>query len=153
MAFTGGDTNGTNMAALVLAAGGDKVETKLFGGAIRCFAEAVTLATQAKSKTIGIGVIPAGAVPLYGIIVTDTSLASATISIGDAGDPNKYRVDAVLTALLPELYTTSLDPAAANGAAGTEQSVDEELLITNSATATLPASGFLKNWFHYMTAQ
>ena len=151
MAFTGGDTNGLNMTALVAAAGGDKVETKVATGTVRCFSEYVLLAAQAKSKTIGIGYTPAGSVPLYGIIVTDTSLSTAEIAIGSAADPDKYRLSAVLTATdAPELYSRGIAPT---DGAGDEVSADEELFITNSATAALPGAGELRNFWHYMNAQ
>lgn len=150
MAITGGDTNGVNMTLLIAAAGGDKVETKVAQGNVKCFTEPVTLATQAKSKSIGVAFIPFGSVPLYGVIFTDTSLGAATISIGPTADPDKYRLLAVLTAVdTPEIYGTALPSAGA----GYEITADEVVLITNSATADLPAAGNLINHMFWMTAQ
>lgn len=149
MAITGGTTNGVNMALMILAAGGAKVETKTSGGAVRCFRESFTMAAQAKDATIGVAFIPNRSVPLYGIIVPSVTMgASATIAVGNSTDADKYRVAAVVTATTPELYGKAI----ATASVGDELTADEEVLFT-IGTAALPAAGNVRNFMFYMNAQ
>src|SRR5438034_3377617 len=54
-------------------------------GNVRCFAETVTYATQTTSDTIEVGLLPKGAVFLFGLITTSVSTGSATLAIGITG--------------------------------------------------------------------
>ncbi len=149
MAITGGTTNGVNMALMILAAGGDKVETKVSGGSVRCFRETFTMAAQAKDATIGVAFLPKGSTPLYGIIVPSVTMgASATIAVGNSTDGDKYRAAAVVTAVVPEVYGKAI----ATASVGDELTADEEVLFT-IGTAALAAAGNVRNFMFYMTAQ
>jgi hypothetical protein len=111
-------------------------------GSVRNFSEQVTLAAQASADTIVVGLIPKGAIFLYGVLTSDTSLATATIAIGNSTTAGKYRASAVFTAVdTPTLFGVTAGEDVAN-------TVDESVLIT-VATAALPASGNLKIQLFY----
>jgi hypothetical protein len=111
-------------------------------GTVRCFNEEITLATQTTSDTIEVCRLPKGAIPLYGIIETDTSLGAATAAIGITGSTGKYRAAAVFTALnTPTLFGV--------GAAIGEALAAEETVIITIAAASFPASGVLRVMFFY----
>jgi len=103
-------------------------------GIVRCYVEKVTLAAQAIGDLVNIASVPKGAIPLYGVITTDTSLGLSTIAIGVTGSAGKYRADAVLTALTPEVF--------GDGGVNTVLTDTETVAIT-VATAALPAAGNL----------
>lgn len=113
-----------------------KAEGYKYEGRPRNYRATVTLAAQADGDTIVIAKPPAGAVFSHGIITTDTTLATATISIGTTDDPDGMRVDAVLTDVnTPEVF-------------GTIPGIDTEGLLDGQTevkitidTAALPASG------------
>lgn len=127
-------TNGSTMA--VVLAGGVPAPG-LLNGAVRACVERVTLASQPAADTIVVGRIPKGAKPLGFILSSSVSLGgTATIAIGTAAAPAKYRAAAVFTAVdTPTLVgiATALHAALA---------ADEDILITIAAAA-LPASGAL----------
>src|ERR1700682_4906048 len=103
-------------------------------GTVRCFAETFTMSTQATTDTIELGFLPKGSVFLYGIISTDTSLATATIALGIAGTTGKYLAAQTLTTInAPVIFGVS---AATNVAEAADRKVTATI-----AVASLPASG------------
>lgn len=111
-------------------------------GTLRVFCEEIALAGQPTTDTIEVARLPKGAVPLFGVLLTDTSLGTATVAIGVSGDTGKYRAAATFTATdAPTLFGA----AAATGEALTA----EEIVILTIGTAALPASGTLRVMFVY----
>ena len=111
-------------------------------GALRVFCEEVALASQPTTDVIEVARLPRGAIPMFGVIETDTSLGTATLAIGIAGAAAKYRAAATLTATdAPALFGVG---AAIGGALA-----DEETVIATIGTAALPASGTLRVMFFY----
>ncbi len=105
-------------------------------GTVRTFIEEVTLATQTTSDTINVARLPKGAVPLYGVISTDTSLSTATIAIGITGTVGKYRAAAT--------FTATNTPTFFGVTAGISTALtDEETVFITIAVASLPAAGKL----------
>jgi hypothetical protein len=108
----------------------------LAAGRVRAYTSVVTLAGQASGDTIVIARVPASSAFLYGVLNTDTSTDTATLAIGVAGTPAKYKVAAA--------HTETNAPAifGLNAAAAVPLERDEEVIIT-VGTAALPASGRL----------
>lgn len=132
------NTLGTQMTKLDA---GTPPDPGFVDGSVRTFCEEITLLAQANGDTIEVARLPKGAVPLYGVIVTDTSLATAEIAIGVSGAAGKYRTSAVLTATTPELF------GVAGGVGGALTA--EETVIATVGVAALPASGTLRVMFFY----
>lgn len=109
-----------------------------YGGGVYVYEASILLASQQIADTIVVGQVPAGGQYLYSILNTDTSLGSATISIGTAATPAKYRALATLTGVntpvLQQLVAPSLN--------GQSLTATERQIIT-IAVAALPASGNL----------
>jgi hypothetical protein len=97
----------------------------------------ITLASQASGDTIVLADIPAGLVPAYGVLNADTSLGTATLSIGNASTPAKYRAAATFTA------TDTPTPFGKAGAVDDAALTASERVIATIGTAALPASGIL----------
>ncbi|TDQ82508.1 hypothetical protein A8950_2331 [Dongia mobilis] len=111
-------------------------------GRVRCFNEKVTLAAQPTSDIIEVARLPKGARVLYGLLASTVSLGSATLAVGIAGTPAKYRAAATFTAVdTPTLF----GPAANIG----EPLANEEIVILTPAAAALPASGTLRVLIFY----
>ena len=111
-------------------------------GTVRVFNEEITLASQGTGDTIEVCRLPKGAVPLYGILSTDTSLATAQIAIGITGTTGKYRAAAT--------FTSTNTPTFFGVTAGMgEQLADEEIVFITTTVAALPASGTLRVQFVY----
>jgi hypothetical protein len=127
----------TNSASIASLNAGSLPDVKKFGGRLKVFQETIALASQASGDTITVLRLPAGFVPLWGQLVSDTSLGSSTISIGTAASAAKYRAAATFT---PTDTPTPFGKAANLGAA---LAASEDVLIT-IATAALPASGTLQ---------
>lgn len=106
---------------------------------VRVLREVITLAAQTTSDTIIIGRLPKGAIPLYGILDTDTSLGSSTIAIGITGTTGKYRAAATFTAT----STPTLFGVAGAGITDLVPLAVEETVFITIATANLPGSGTL----------
>lgn len=114
---------------------------------VRSYTEQVTLAAQASGDIIVVGVVPKGAVFLYGVLETDTSLSTATIALStvtlnSAGtatvaSAGKYRAAATFTATDTPTF---FGPTAAVGVATTA----DDIIGAVVAVAALPASGNLK---------
>jgi len=112
-------------------------------GRLRVVREYITLASQASGDTIQLPDLPAGLKFAFGMVHTDTSLSTATISIGPAATPAKYRAAATLTATdtpTPFGKVSAKIPAA--DASGGALTAAETNLVT-VGTAALPASGNL----------
>ena len=132
------NTRGTQMTRLDT---GTPPDPGFVDGSVRVFNEEITLAAQAIGDTIEVARLPKGAVPLYGVIVPDTSLATAEIAIGVSGTAGKYRTSATLTATTPELFGVT------GGVGGALTA--EETVIATVGVAALPASGTLRVMFFY----
>ena len=111
-------------------------------GGVRCFCEEIALASQPTTDVIEVARLPKGAIPLFGVIESDTSLGTATVAIGIAGATGKYRAAATFTATdTPALFGAG---AAIGGALA-----DGETVIVTIGTAALPAAGTLRVMFFY----
>jgi hypothetical protein len=127
----------STIATALAATFKDYPGSALVGGKLEVLAqERFTLASDiAGSYAIG-PIIPAGAVPLLGIICSTVSLGSSTIAIGITGTLGKYRTAAVFTAVdTPTLFGNA-------SVLGTALIAAEQLQLT-VAVASLPASGTL----------
>lgn len=105
------------------------------------FRAVVTLASQASGDTIKLFKLPKNTVPVMGILLSDTSLSTATLAIGISGTTGKYRAAATFTATNTP---TTFMVATANITTGqvVPLAADEEVIAT-IATAALPSSGTL----------
>ncbi|UCH75183.1 MAG: hypothetical protein JSU82_04885 [Rhodospirillales bacterium] len=111
-------------------------------GTLRVFCEEIALSGQPTADTVAVARLPKGAVPLFGVLLTDTPLGTATIALGVAGDGGRYRAAAPLTVTdTPELFGTVAATGAALGA--------EETVLLSIGTAALPRSGTLRVMFVY----
>ena len=105
-------------------------------GRIIGFRAQITFASQAAADQIRLFKLPAGILPIVGLINTDTSTGTATIAIGNSGATGKYRTAATFTTTnTPNLFGNQ---AATGGI--TPATATEEILAT-VAVASLPASG------------
>lgn len=132
------ETYSTELDGVLNATGAPvKAEGYVYEGRLRNYRATIALAAQADGDTIVLAQPPAGAVFSHGVITTDTSLATATVSIGSTDDPDGMRADAVLTATdTPEVFGTiaGIQEGVFDGATQVKLTV---------ATAALPASGNL----------
>ena len=106
-------------------------------GSVRVFSEQFALSSQAAADTTVIGLVPKGAIFLYGVLESDTSLGTSTIQIGTSGSVAKYLASGTFTTVDTPVF---FGKTAATGVALT---ADDTVIIT-WATATGPASGNLK---------
>lgn len=112
------------------------INTSVIDGKTKAYQATIDLAAQASGDTIVIAKARQGEKFVGGIITTDTSLGSSKIKIGNAADDDKYRAEAVFTAVnTPTMF--------GNAAAMAALEDDEEIAIAIT-TANLPASGTLK---------
>jgi hypothetical protein len=118
-----------------------------YGARLRRYRASITLASQAAADTIVLARIPAGSTFAYGIIVTDTSLGSTTISIGNATTAAKYRALATFTATdTPTLF------GKAGAIVDGQTLAADEIVLATLAAATAPSSGnlivdlYFSNW-------
>lgn len=103
-------------------------------GNLDVFYATLTLASQAKSKTIGDLTLPAGFTPLKSEIYATVSLGSSKISVGTEASSELYRAGAT--------HTTELVPEVA-GIAPAALAEDTAVRVFNDGTADLPSSGTL----------
>jgi len=108
-----------------------------YGARVHRYRASITLAAQASGDTVVLANIPPGSCFAGGDIVSDTSLGTATVSIGNASSAAKYKAAAVFTATDTP---TQFGKAAAY--AGAASSAVEQVLLTVGAAA-LPSSGQL----------
>lgn len=133
----------------------------LFDARPRLYRTAIPLEGQTSGTKIDLGVIPAGRYFVAGILLTDTSLGSATLAIGTAdavgvvGDATKYRAASTFTTVdVPTLFGKAAATGAATKAAygrseigvvGAGSSVTtanvEEKIVATVGSASLPSSG------------
>ncbi|WP_414902465.1 hypothetical protein ACMT1E_04345 [Sphingomonas flavalba] len=115
---------------------------RVLGGRVRAFTATFDLSETTVKRANGDSNvcfrIPAGHKVLYGLLLASVTMgASATIAIGNATTPAKYRAAATHTATTPTLFMLSSalddDPLAAA----------EDVIITIGA-ADLPSSGILQ---------
>lgn len=109
-----------------------------YGGRVIVYQASIVLQSQAIADIIIIGNVQAGAQFLGGELLTDTSLGSSTIAIGNASSTGKYRAAATYTTTAPTVTPFGL----ANVMANVQLSATEQQIITVAAAA-LPASGNL----------
>ena len=111
-----------------------------YGARMRRFRASIALASQVfgAGNEIIIAKVPAGLTFAYGVLTTDTSLATSTLSIGTASTAAKYNNAAqTLTATnAPALF-------GAAAAAGQAALTLEEQIQVLVGVANLPASGNL----------
>lgn len=98
------------------------------------FIGTLTLATQAKSKSVAFVRIPKGYTPARMRRYTDTSLGSSKIAIGYSGSSAAYLAEATFT-------TTNQPVEGLNVAVVAPTTSEVEVWATNSADASFPASG------------
>lgn len=104
------------------------------GGRVRRFRATVPFDGQAIADTVVLADVPAGYTFAYGVINnTATFGASATIAIGTAATPAKYRAAAVQTATGPQLFGTA-------SAADDAPLAEGERVILTVGVAALPNS-------------
>lgn len=113
------------------------------GGKVRVFNERVNLAAQASGSALPVGQLPAGAIPLFGVLITDTTLGTAQISIGTATAAAKYRAAGTLTTVDAPVFF------GIGAAVGESLAAGERVLLTTSVAA-LPASGVLRVYLFYV---
>lgn len=136
------------------------------GGRERVSVETITLAAQASGSVIGVARIPVPFV-LTGIgLLTDTSLGTTTIAIGDASGAATYMVAQTLTTVNQIVNPTAIVAAmfgaqinsgydSVTGNAVSPQAPGQgggsyaDLQIT-TAVAALPGAGTLKIFFKYV---
>jgi hypothetical protein len=112
-------------------------------GSVRVFNEEITLAAQASGDTIEVARLPKGAVPLFGMMISDTALgASATVAIGASGATGKYRAAALFNA------GNTWEQFGLATAAGEALTAEETVIVTVGGAA-LPAAGALRVMFFY----
>lgn len=149
----------TQMAVLTGNTGGNLQQLLVpsdAGGRKRAFRASITLAAQASGSQIAVARLPLFAA-IFGIsYLTDTSLGTATIALGDihAGNSAIYAAAQTLTAVQTP---TEVGLAATRGApitvgydCQTGQSVTYEDVVLTVGTAALPAAGNLVIEFDYV---
>jgi hypothetical protein len=105
------------------------------GGRLRRFRATVPFAAQAAADTITLANVPAGYTFAYGMVNASATFgASATVAIGVAGTPAKYRAAATHTATVPTLFGLF-------SAADDVPLAEAETVIMTIAVASLPGSG------------
>lgn len=128
----------------------------LVGGRRRGFISSLVLNSQAAATVIGVARIPLQAVITDITLLTDTSLSTATIALGDAGNGNSaiYAAAATLTSTNTP---TKVGKTAVLGVpviagfdcvSGLASSSYEDIILT-TAVAALPASGILRIFVEY----
>lgn len=104
-------------------------------GTVRVFDEKVALVAQGIGDTIEVARLPKGAIPLYGMMVTDTAFGvTATVAIGISGSTGKYRAAALFNA------ADSWEQFGLTAAVGESLTAEETVIVTVGAAA-LPATG------------
>lgn len=109
-----------------------------WGGRLRRFRATITLAAQAIADDVVLFKLPSGSLFAYGVLNSSATLgATATVAVGVAGTPAKYRAAAVhTTPNLPVLFGL-------NSAVDDEPLTGDEDVILTVGVAALPASGTL----------
>ena len=110
-----------------------------YGARVRHYRASITLANQTfgAGNEIFLAFVPSGLIFSYGIVTTDTSLGTSTISVGNASSVAKHKAAAV--------FTTTDTPTIFGKTAAIVQaaSTAEEQILMQVLVANLPASGQL----------
>ena len=118
------------------------------GARERVFTGVIALATQPSGSVIGLARIPLGAAITGITLVTDTSLGTTTIALGDTNSSALYMAAQTLTTVgVPQRVGLTAAHAAAittgyDCATGIASKSYEDIVLT-TAVAALPASGNL----------
>jgi len=149
--MTAATTFSTELAQLTGNAGGAVQSlpgVNLVGGRQRTFVSHLALAAQASGAVIGIARIPLNAVIIGIEFITDTSLSTSTISVGDTNNATAYSPAFTLTTTNTPFRAGS---AAGHGnpiltgydcVSGAQASAYEDITLT-VGVAALPGSGNL----------
>lgn len=133
-------TYSTELAGIASVPAVKPSATAGYGARLKRFRATVALAAQAAGagNEIVVGLIPAGYTYAFGVVNSDTSLGTATLSIGTPAAPTKYNAGA-------QTLTAVNAPALFGAVAGEDQSVltVEERVQILVGTAALPAAGTL----------
>lgn len=168
MSATPATSYGTEMATKVANTSGavnTLVENYLGSGKLRTAVCTIELSAQAAASIIGIARLPVPFVPMGFTLLSDTSLGTATIALGNAGDGNaaKYLAAQTFTATdtptpagntatlgvpVTEGYDCISGAATSPDTAGNGGGGYEDVILT-TGTAALPAAGTLKVLIHY----
>lgn len=128
---------------MTLLAAGTPPAPGFVDGSLRVFNEQVTIASQAISDTIEVARLPKGAIPLFGMMISDTALGgSATVAIGISGDTGKYRAAAIFNA------ADTWEQFGLAAGVGDAVAAEETVIVTVGA-ASLPASGTFRVMLFY----
>ena len=118
-------------------------------GRVRVFHADIVLASQVAGTTIGIARLPLGAMITDIQVITDTSLGTTTISVGDSNSAAIYAAAATYTTINVPVYVglaATLGVPIASGydcLTGVASKSYEDLVVV-TAVATAPASGNLR---------
>lgn len=138
---------GTTTGLTTAAAAGVRPAANVYGARVKTIRATINLAAQTTSDRLVLGILPAGATLLFGVLVSTVSLGSSTLAVGITGTTGKYRTAAVFTATdTPTLFGN----AAALGAASALAA--DETVVATIAVATLPGSGTLVVDLVYLAA-
>jgi len=110
-----------------------------YGARLRRYRATITLASQVfgAGNEIYLAYVPAGLTFAYGVITSDTSLGTSTVSVGTAASVAKYKAAAVFTSTdTPTMFgkTATITQTALTA---------EEQILLQVLVANLPASGTL----------
>ena len=130
-------TYSTELAPTQTSPAGVPSAFSAYGAQDRRYRASITLASQASGDTIVLANIPAGMIFAGGTIVSDTSLGTATVSIGTASSAAKYKAAGTFTAT-----DTPTNFGKASAYAQSALSAGEQVILT-VGTAALPSSGQL----------
>jgi hypothetical protein len=111
------------------------IDGRVYGAKVKAIRATIDYDGQVANDTIVLGELPQGAVFVGGVITASaTAGGTATIAIGSAAAPGKYRAAAIFTAVdTPTLFGVAASAAAAPLAA-------TERVIATVGAAALPAS-------------
>ena len=125
----------------VLDAAGAVLAPGLWNGDVKAYVGTITLASQTKNKSIHMVDLPVGVTPWAFGLLTDTSLGSSTVSVGIEGTLAKYKATGTFTTTDIWTFYMEIAQIAAITTAVGDQAGMEELWVTETNTANLPASG------------
>lgn len=114
-----------------------KMDAHIYGGKLKRMRATIPLAAQAADDTVVLGDLPAGASFAFCVLTATATLgATATIAIGTAAAPGKYREAATFTTSLLQGF------GEVDAVAAAPLTAPERVILTVGAAA-LPASGTL----------
>jgi hypothetical protein len=111
--------------------------TQGYGARIHRYRASITLAAQASADTVVLANIPAGQCFVRGDVTSSVSLGTATVAVGNATTPAKYKAAAVFTAV------DTPTPFGGAVAIAAQPSTAQEQVILTVGTAALPGAGTL----------